>query len=316
MQLKSLGDITSDYQYIYLSPHFDDVVYSCAGTIGKQVQLGQHPLVVTIFAGIPPAELKLSLLALKFHARMGFDQFAAHIVKYRGVGRVAIQLRQFIAKKQDAGDVIRTRRNEDARAVTYLETDYLWFDYLEAIYRGTSATYDRRSPLLGSGVNPADSWIEKQLAQELVKLRERLPDAVWYAPLGVGRHVDHQIVTSAAEALIYSGAKVKFYEDFPYVVKEDALAQRLKELAWALTPELNDVTGTLHLRQTAAEMYGSQTNMNFDRLAKMYGSQTKKSFDSREALYKSISDYTLSLHPENAGHLERYWVPGKSSGEK
>ncbi len=33
MQLKSFDDITTRYRHIFLSPHFDDVVYSCGGTV-------------------------------------------------------------------------------------------------------------------------------------------------------------------------------------------------------------------------------------------------------------------------------------------
>src|SRR6266536_3870245 len=149
MQLNSLSDITTDYQSIYLSPHFDDVVYSCAGTIGAQVRSGQHPLVITVFAGIPSSRLKLSLLAVRFHTYMGFDQFASKILKYRGVGRFVIHPREIFAFGQDAGLVIRARRKEDVRALTYLQADYLWLDYLEAIYRDTPTFFGRQSQLVG-----------------------------------------------------------------------------------------------------------------------------------------------------------------------
>ncbi len=316
MQLNSFSDITSDYQYIYLSPHFDDVVYSCAGTIGAQVHRGHRPLVITVFAGIPPSRLKLSVFAVKFHTYMGFDQFASKILKYRGVGRVVIPLREMLASGQDAGAVIRARRKEDARALTYLQADYLWLDYLEAIYRGSPAYYHRQSQLVGGEVNPADRWIEKQLALDLLTLHKRLPSAVWYAPLGIGRHLDHQIVTSAVDALIQVGANVKLYEDFPYVVREGALEHRLEESAWRLVPELVEVCETLHLRQTAAEMYSSQTKMNFENVAKMYSSQIKESLDSKEAMYKIMSDYTQCIHPEKTEHMERYWIPGKALRDK
>jgi len=312
MQLNSISDITTDYQYIYLSPHFDDVVYSCAGTIGAQVLCGQRPLVITVFAGIPSSKLKLSLLAVRFHTYMGFDQFASKILKYRGIGRFVIQLRENLALGQDAGLVIRARRIEDARALTYLQADYLWLGYLEAIYRDAAAFFGRQSQLVGGKVNPADRWIEKQLAQALVVLHERLPNAVWYAPLGIGRHLDHQIVTSAADTLIHCGANVKFYEDFPYVVREGALEQRLKESAWTLVPESIEIFETLHGRQKAAEMYSSQTKMNFEKLAKKHGSQVQKNFDSKETMYEIISDYTQSIHPEKTGHVERYWLPSRA----
>ncbi len=41
----------SSYDYIYLSPHLDDVALSCSGTICQQKTQGSSILMATIFAG-------------------------------------------------------------------------------------------------------------------------------------------------------------------------------------------------------------------------------------------------------------------------
>lgn len=41
----------SRFDYIYISPHLDDVPLSCSGTICRQQAQGLNILVVTIFAG-------------------------------------------------------------------------------------------------------------------------------------------------------------------------------------------------------------------------------------------------------------------------
>lgn len=266
MQLKGFNDITPDYQHIYLSPHFDDAVYSCGGTVGVQASLGQRPLVITVFAGIPSSELKLSSFALKMHKLMGFGQ--------------------------NAEAAIITRRKEDASALTHLGADYLWLDYLDAIYRGVPAYYTRRR-LVSGKYHPGDLWVDWPLTQDLVALHERLPNVTWFTPLAIGRHVDHQIVFSAARHLMRLGAHVKFYEDFPYIVlRARALQKRLKELGNTLKPELAEVSEMLHLRQEAAEMYDSQVKLNFGNKA---------------AMYKAIRDYTLRIYPSKMAHMERYW---------
>ena len=56
------------------------------------------------------------------------------------------------------------------------------------------------------------------------------------APLGVGEHVDHQIVHAAAREL--EGVDVVFYEDTPYVLTGFQLARRLWRLG--LRPESVD----------------------------------------------------------------------------
>lgn len=43
----------SEYDYIYICPHLDDVPLSCSGTICQQKTQGFKILVVTVFAGDP-----------------------------------------------------------------------------------------------------------------------------------------------------------------------------------------------------------------------------------------------------------------------
>ena len=267
MQLKSVDDITTSHRHIFLSPHFDDVVYSCGGTLGVQVSVGLRPLVITVFGGIPQ-ETNVSPYALDNHRRMGFSQ--------------------------DVNAVISTRRREDAAAMELLGVDYLWLDYPDAIYRGNPASYTSDSQLMGGEVHAGDRWIDEELAETLVSLRKRLPDTVWYAPLGVGRHVDHQLVCSAADRLTQMGAKVNLYEDFPYVLRQSgALVERLEEFGNTLEPGLVEMSEMLHLRQEAAAQYVSQIGVNF-------GDQA--------AMFKAIADYAHGIRPVETVHLERYWT--------
>lgn len=266
LQLTSVNDITTTHRHIFLSPHFDDVAYSCGGTLGVQVSVGLHPLVITVFGGAP-TETTLSSFALDLHRRMNL--------------------------KPDVAAVIAARRQEDATAMGLLGADYLWLDYPEASYRGSPAYYTNDNQLMGGDVHPGDRWIDEELAGILVALRKRLPDTVWYAPLGVGRHVDHQIVCSAADRLTQLGARVNLYEDFPYVVRQPhALAERLAELGGALEPGLVEMSEKLHLRQQASATYESQTAMNFGDEA---------------AMRSSIARYAHDIRPVETVHLERYW---------
>ena len=269
MQLKSLQDITLNNRHIFLSPHFDDVVYSCGGTLGVQASCGLHPLVITVFAGIPTTVLELSPFASQIHKRMGFRQ------------------------DTPVEEVVATRRKEDASALDYLQADYLWLDFPDAIYRGTPAYYAGSGQLIDE-VHPSDMGIDTQLAQDLIILHERLPDTVWYAPLGVGRHVDHQIVSSAIDRLIQRGANIKLYEDFPYVLEAGALEARLQELGGTLEPAFVEMSEMLHLRQEAAEMYTSQLHLNFR---------------DKAAMSQVMQDYTHGIRRVETVHLERYWTP-------
>lgn len=51
-----------------------------------------------------------------------------------------------------------------------------------------------------------------------------------YAPLGVGHHVDHQVVHAAARRLQSLGQRVAFYEDYPYAERDGAANLTLAEV--------------------------------------------------------------------------------------
>src|ERR1700726_4374021 len=103
LQLKSFDDIQRIHRHIFLSPHFDDIVYSCGGTLGVQLSAGLRPLVITVFGGAPATPVELSSFAADMHRRMGF--------------------------KQDAQFAVAARRREDAAALDHLRAHYLWLDY-------------------------------------------------------------------------------------------------------------------------------------------------------------------------------------------
>jgi LmbE family N-acetylglucosaminyl deacetylase len=270
LELTSIDDITRRHRHIFLSPHLDDVVYSCGGTIGVQVSSGLYPLVITVFGGIPPANTKLSAFALQHHRRWGADL------------------------TKEPGDIIKVRRQEDAAALDYLQADYLWLDFPEAIYRGNPAQYTSEEQILGGKIHPADQTIDRQLAEILLDLQSRLPDAVWYAPLGIGRHVDHQLVCSAADRLVQRGTKVYFYEDFPYVTRDGALQIRTEELGSNFEPNFVEMSEYLPVRQEAAAAYASQITNNFS---------------DKDAMFRLIDHYTHNIRPVETVHLERYWTP-------
>jgi len=268
LQLTSLEDITTTSRHIFLSPHFDDVIFSCGGTLAVQVSNGLHPLVITVFGGIPPQGWEISPYAYQVQREMG-------------------------ATNLNAEAFVVNRRKEDASALDYLQADYLWLDYFDAIYRGNPAYYTSKDELIGGEVHPADIGIERQLAQALLALHQRLPDTVWYAPLGIGRHVDHQIVASAADRLIQRGANVKFYEDFPYVLQQGALEARISELGGALEPAYVEMSEMLPIRLEASDFYTSQIQVNFGDRARMH---------------RAMENYTHGIRPVQTVHLERYWT--------
>ena len=90
-----------------------------------------------------------------------------------------------------------------------------------------------------------------------------------------------------------SGAKVYFYEDFPYVLQDGALQKRIEELGTSYEPNLVEISEFLSARQEASKMYASQIITNIG---------------SQEDLVQGIDRYTHSIRPVETVRLERYWV--------
>jgi LmbE family N-acetylglucosaminyl deacetylase len=177
--------------HAYLSPHFDDAVYSCGGLIHRQAAAGERVVVVTLCAGEPTAG-PLSEFAESLHARWGLP----------------------------AERVNAARRAEDMRALQWLGAQPIYLDVPDCIYRFHPETqkplYASEDALFGM-LDPAEAPLVEIAAAQVRRLLKQTPSARVYAPLGIGRHVDHQLTRAVAGLLSNPTA---FYEDYPYAVRE------------------------------------------------------------------------------------------------
>lgn len=167
---------------LYLSPHLDDAVLSCGGRIARAVGEGGRVTIATFFTADEPAEPPSAL--------------AADLRRWWNL---------------PAGEVMARRRAEDQEAARRLGAEALHLGLAEAPYRlgGGAPLYPTLASLYGAVAAGDGATVE--LAAE--RIRE-LPTATLVAvPLGVGGHVDHQVVRRAAER---SGRALAYYEEFPY----------------------------------------------------------------------------------------------------
>jgi LmbE family N-acetylglucosaminyl deacetylase len=115
---------------------------------------------------------------------------------------------------KSSSEVNAQRRSEDREAMSILGLEAQYGEHLDAIYRG-----DRYLKGIQAQIHPEERDLHLRLAAELAERlgeeRKRRGDQL-IAPLGVGGHVDHRIVYSAARELQRSGWIVRFYEDYPY----------------------------------------------------------------------------------------------------
>jgi len=185
--------------WIYLSPHFDDVAFSCGGLVWEQTQAGKMVSIWTVCAGEPPVG-DLSPFAQELHARWEVSQNAGQ------------------------------RRIEDTNSCQRLGASYRHFSIPDCIYRRHPQTgefmYASEAALNGP-LHPGDT-------QTLHTIQETLrpslqPNMVLVCPLGLGAHVDHQLTRMALEGL---GHTLWYYADFPYVLCRKTLLEQLEQEGW------------------------------------------------------------------------------------
>ena len=218
---------------LFLSPHFDDVALSCAGTLRVLQAGGAATLVVTLFAGPPPDDLPITSL----HRRLVGDPAA-------GAG----ELHTWWA----------TRAAEDRAAMRVLASELVHLAAPEAALR---PGVDDWSQIWGRA--PAPPWPFDELLAEVRSLWRARGEPVVFAPLAVGGHVDHDAGFRLGVALRAAGATTLFYEDFPYAVRPGQLERRLGVLG-PLTSTLVDTAAHLPAWIEAVGCYRSQ-------LAGMFG---------------------------------------------
>jgi len=182
------------YNYVYLSPHLDDVVLSCGGTIYTQIRDGGRALVVSIFAGSPPDD--------------SITDFARELKERWG------------GPRPDRGeDPVAVRRREDLAALKVLGAGGLHLCFLDCVYRQDEHTGQAYYPTVEhifGAVHPAEAELHHTLLEALSTRVGELGQAKIYAPLSAGHHVDHIHVRNMAQLLLAQGCRVLFYEDYPY----------------------------------------------------------------------------------------------------
>lgn len=216
--------------WIYLSPHFDDVALSVGGLLWEQSQAGDRVSVWTICGGDPPPG-EFSLFAEALHNRW-----------------------------QTGAEAIQTRRAEDIEACQILGAEPVHFDIPDCIYR--------RSPKTGAHLyaseeelwNPVHSEEETLIVQIAKQIKEQLPPyAKMICPLTLGNHIDHQLTRAAAEKL---GIPLWFYADYPYLLETENLKalEKLPSTVIPISPS------GLHAWQNAIAAHKSQINTFWENL--------------------------------------------------
>lgn len=181
---------------LFISPHLDDAVFSCGGTMARLAGFGWRVVVATVFTATMPDP----------------QGFALACQTDKGI---------------PAGeDYMALRRAEDEAAVRSLGAEAIWLGHPEAPHRG----YESAGALF-AGVRATDT-VDVEASRDLAEIIQGLSPALVFAPQGLGGHVDHAQVLLALEA---GGGltelrerqlrrRLLYYRDTPYAIREPGSA--------------------------------------------------------------------------------------------
>ena len=213
----------------FISPHLDDAVFSCGGTLAKLAAEGWRTILCTIFT-------KSVVNPQGFALRCQMDKNLAADVDY-----------------------MKLRRAEDFRAAKILgAAETLHLNFLEAPHRG----YESAAELF-AGEKPGDE-VWKAVAEYFEMLNEIHQPEIVFAPQGLGSHADHLQTIRAARSS-FSIEKIRWYRDLPYAIRQpDALPSEL--LPPGLFSLFSEIKIYLPQKIAACAAYQSQINFQFGSL--------------------------------------------------
>jgi LmbE family N-acetylglucosaminyl deacetylase len=176
--------------WVFLAPHFDDVVLSVGGLVWELTHRGEKVEIWTICAGDLPSGQMLSDYARMLHIFFGLE----------------------------GQNVPFVRSQEDAAACKVLGAGFRRYTVPDCIYRNLPGTDDPIIKVpddIHGELEPIESYLIPPVTDFL---RKNLPEEYELAiPLTIGHHRDHVLVRKAAEQL---GIPLWHYVDYPYIIQE------------------------------------------------------------------------------------------------
>lgn len=163
---------------------------------------------------------------------------------------------------KDAITFERIRKSEDRRAMKLLQVKYKYLDYVDGWFRiYNSAPIYREKMLFSGNIEQHDRELFEELTKDFLKYNDF---NLIIAPLGVGKHVDHLLVKSAAYAA-YHKEKLFFYRDQPYTLHKENinLSFRLRDISLMIRGKLSQIEMS-KFKMKVLNQYKSQLPLLFN----------------------------------------------------
>lgn len=251
-------------RHVFISPHLDDVVLSCADFIIDLKEEKGKILVITVFTdfGLPSSSLRQKLW-LERYCYSDFDHFS------------------------------HQRKNEDIKAMNALGIPYIHLNFVEATFRtkeqyfclgetlsffipSLKFLYPSKRKVMSGRIVDEDKKNERKIFKKIATLISKKD--VLYFPLGIGNHVDHKIIHNISLRL---SNKRFYWLDYPYALEKKNLDQ-VKKLEKYF--KLKYLPKIHHQKNKVICLYQSQLNILFKE--KIIPDYQEKIFEKRSKTKK------------------------------
>lgn len=219
--------------HLFISPHFDDVAFSCGAILAKLVASGDSAVLCTVFT----------------RDQRPMNAFAEQCQVSKGI---PLNVEYLALREEEDDRAMRTLGGGRIQAAR--------LGFLEAPYRG----YDSSSALFGE-MRSFDDTLFADVGSAIARLALDYRADHTYCCLGIGNHVDHRIVRTAVEDFI-NPEQTLYYVDTPYALKNPA---QVKQYTDGMTPVEVDIGLTLEAKLGACECYASQLGFQFGSASAM-----------------------------------------------
>jgi LmbE family N-acetylglucosaminyl deacetylase len=255
---------------VFLSPHLDDAVLSCGGTMNLLKRNNIPAEVITLFAGSPEGEL--SPLAEWMHR--------AWKLPYDAPAR---------------------RREENRRALIFLNARNTCLPFNCSIYRKDELTgqslYCSKDQIFGENWQNETSLLSN-LTTEIQKKLESINGQIVCIPIGAGGHIDHLLthIAGIQACAKLDGVQAIYYEDLPY-------AHDIRELQKAAD------RFALSAKYRIAIQLSEEDLRAKEEAIRLYQSQLKETAGAFGISVDEILSYARDLGREaGTAPWERFWV--------
>lgn len=228
---RQLNKLISNHAYfVFVSPHLDDAVLSCANLMLKL--RNKDVRIITVFT--QGGNNSLTPQAKSFLKATGYN---------------------------NPEKLFADRKIEDAKAAKMLNAKYQYLEFTDAAWRikNNKPIYpDNRSQFSGN-ISRNDIFLIDKIKTKLLKIVPNNNDTVLFAPLGIGGHTDHVLINKVVRKLPH---KKIFWEDFPYSLDTKCKKEFYTKIK-DVKPFLNVKSFDKAVREAAIQNYKSQVKYLF-----------------------------------------------------